>query len=200
MSLRCLSNRAKWRWPTRHKQRGKSWTTGIVRQCFQRSTELPAPQLDLNYSVTAGRPTVLWSQGSNLQNTSASVGPSIILSRLVRMHELCRCKQKARTASAEVRQAQQMLWSDLQARKAEYEASQLRILFSELRSSLDTHSRSILHAGEALEKLSGKLCSPDIISHASPGLADALMGLQADMYSQVDKLKSGLLHMMSIEL
>lgn len=88
----------------------------------------------------------------------------------------------------------------LQARKAEYEASQLRVLFSELRSSLDTHSRSILHAGEALEKLSGKLGSPETMSNASPGLADSLMGLQAEMYSQVDKLKSGLLHMMSIEL
>ena len=88
----------------------------------------------------------------------------------------------------------------LQARKAEYEASQLRVLFSELRGSLDTHSRSILHAGEALEKLSGKLGSPETMSNASPGLADSLMGLQAEMYSQVDKLKSGLLHMMSIEL
>jgi hypothetical protein len=92
------------------------------------------------------------------------------------------------------------MYSLTQARKAEYEATQLRLLFSELRASLDSHSRAILHAGEALEKLAGRLSAPEMLAAADPSLTEKLMGLQAEMFSQVDKLKSSLLHMMSIEL
>jgi len=87
----------------------------------------------------------------------------------------------------------------LQAHKAEYETTQLRLLFSELRSSLDSHSLAILHAGEALEEMAGELSVPEMLAAEDPEQTGKLMGLQAEMYCQVDKLKRSLLHMMSIE-
>ena len=87
-----------------------------------------------------------------------------------------------------------------QAKKAEFEAAQLKLLFGELRVSLDRQSRAVLQAGEALEKLAGKLAAPNLLAAADQPFAEKVLSLQSEMYGCVDKLKSSLLHLMSIEI
>lgn len=88
----------------------------------------------------------------------------------------------------------------MQARRAEYEASQIKLFYSELHVTMNKQTRLVIQAGEALERLIGRLSSPDLMSAADRATTEHLLALQAELFKQLHNLKSCLLSLLSLEV
>lgn len=88
----------------------------------------------------------------------------------------------------------------LQARRAEYEASQIRLFYSELHVSMSKQTRLVIQAGEALERLISRISGPELLAHADQATSERLVLLQTELFKQLHNLKSCLLNLLSLEV
>ena len=88
----------------------------------------------------------------------------------------------------------------LQAKRAEFEAAQMKLRYGELRGALDRQAQAVLQAGTNLERLTDRLASPTFLAAADEDFAEKILGLQSDMFGCVEKLKASLMRLLSIDV
>lgn len=80
----------------------------------------------------------------------------------------------------------------MQAAKAENEIGNIRSYYTKLQDTLDRQTRGALRAATNLEKTTGQLAAPHLLSSVNGQSQEALLTIQSDLQTCLSALKGSL--------